>query len=165
VACHQIGASACDVTLLQPVDAYRLVERAIKYGVLFLVLVFANFFLFEVTARLRIHPLQYLMVGAALVLFFLGYLALSEFIAARLAYGAAALASTALVTGYSASVLRTGKRCLIVGGGLAGTYAYLYFILQLQDYALLAGTAALFALLALGMWVTRKIDWYGGKPA
>jgi inner membrane protein len=131
--------------------------------VLFLVLVFANFFLFEVTAKLRIHPLQYLMVGAALVLFFLGYLALSEFIAAGLAYGAAAAASTVLVTGYSASVLRTGKRCGIVGGGLAGTYAYLYFILQLQDYALLAGTAAFFVLLGVGMWATRKIDWYGGR--
>ncbi len=163
VAWHQITGSAVDVTLLQPVDAYRLVERAIKYGVLFLVLVFANFFLFEVTAKLRIHPLQYLMVGAALVLFFLGYLALSEFIAAGLAYAAAAAASTALVTGYSASVLRTGKRCVIVGGGLAGIYAYLYFILQLQDYALLAGTAALFGLLGVGMWATRKIDWYGGR--
>jgi inner membrane protein len=163
VACHQITGSAIDVTLLQPVDAYRLVERAIKYGVLFLVLVFANFFLFEVTARLRIHPLQYLMVGAALVLFFLGYLALSEFIAAGLAYGVAAAASTVLVTGYSASVLKTGSRCLIVGGGLAGTYAYLYFILQLQDYALLAGTGALFVLLGVGMWATRKIDWYGGR--
>ena len=163
VSIHQIANSAVDVTLLQPVDAYRLVERALKYGVLFLLLVFANFFLFEVTARLRIHPLQYLMVGAALVLFFLGYLALSEFIAAGLAYGAAAAVSTLLVTGYSASVLKTGKRCGIVGAGLASTYGYLYFILQLQDYALLAGTVALFVSLAVGMWVTRKIDWYGGK--
>ena len=163
VAYHQIAGSAVDVTLLQPVDAYRLVERAIKYGVLFLVLVFANFFLFEVTAKLRIHPLQYLMVGGALVLFFLGYLALSEFIAAGLAYGVAAAASTALVTGYSASVLKTGGRCLVIGGGLAGTYGYLYFILQLEDYALLAGTAALFALLGVAMWATRKIDWYGGR--
>ncbi len=159
----EIANSAVDVTLLQPVDAYRLVERAIKYGVLFLVLVFANFFLFEVTAKLRIHPLQYLMVGAAVVLFFLGYLALSEFIAAGSAYAVAAAASTLLVTGYSASVLKTGRRCLVVGSGLAGTYAYLYFILQLQDYALLAGTGALFALLAVAMWVTRKIDWYGGR--
>ena len=163
VSAYQIINSAVAVTLRQPVDAYRLIERALKYGVLFLLLVFANFFLFEVTARLRIHPLQYLMVGAALVLFFLGYLALSEFISVGVAYGCAAAVSTLLVTGYSASVLRTGRRCLIVGGGLAGTYGYLYFILQLQDYALLAGTVALFALLALAMWVTRKIDWYGGK--
>jgi inner membrane protein len=163
VAYQQIAASVVDVTLLQPVDAYRLVERAIKYGVLFLVLVFANFFLFEVTAKLRIHPLQYMMVGGALVLFFLGYLALSEFVAAGLAYGAAAAASTLLVTGYSASVLKTGRRCLVIGGAVAGTYGYLYFILQLEDYALLAGTAALFALLGVAMWVTRKIDWYGGR--
>jgi inner membrane protein len=155
--------SAVDVTLLQPVDSYRLVERAIKYGLLFLVLVFGIFFLFEVTAGLRIHPLQYLMVGAALVLFFLGYLALGEFIDGGLAYGVAATASTALVAGYSAAVLKTGLRSLLVGGGLAATYAYLYFILQLQDYSLLAGTAALFLLLGVAMWATRRIDWYGGK--
>ena len=163
VAFATIEGSALDVALLQPVDTYRLVERAIKYGVLFLVLVFANFFVFEVTAHLRIHPLQYLMVGAALVLFFLGYLALSEFLAAGLAYGAAAAASTLLITGYSASVLKTGRRSFVVGGGLAATYGYLYFILQLQDYALVAGAAALFALLGIAMWATRKIDWYGGK--
>lgn len=158
-----IASSASEVRFLQPVDAYRLVERAIKYGVLFLVLVFANFFLFEVTARMRIHPLQYLIVGVALVLFFLGYLALSEFIAAGLAYAASAGVSTALVTAYSACVLKTGRRSLVVGGTLAATYGYLYFILQLQDYALLAGTAALFLLLGIAMWATRKIDWYGGK--
>ena len=163
MAFSAIEGSALDVALLQPVDTYRLVERAIKYGVLFLVLVFANFFVFEVTARLRIHPLQYLMVGAALVLFFLGYLALSEFLATGLAYGVAAAASTLLVAGYSASVLKTGRRSFVVGGGLAGTYGYLYFILQLQDYALVAGTAALFALLGIAMWATRKIDWYGGR--
>ncbi|HOF08400.1 MAG TPA: cell envelope integrity protein CreD [Opitutaceae bacterium] len=163
VSFSAIANSASEVRFLQPVDAYRLVERAIKYGVLFLVLVFANFFLFEVTARMRIHPLQYLIVGVALVLFFLGYLALSEFIAAGLAYAASAGISTTLVTGYSACVLKTGRRSLVVGGTLAATYGYLYFILQLQDYALLAGTAALFLLLGMAMWATRKIDWYGGK--
>lgn len=156
----KVADSACAVTLLQPVDAYRLVERALKYGVLFLVLVFANFFLFEVTGRLRIHPLQYLMVGGALVLFFLGYLALGEFVAPGLAYGLAAAASTALVSGYSGSVLRTGRRCLVVAGGLAATYGCLYFILQLEDFALLAGTAVLFVLLGIAMWATRNVDWY-----
>lgn len=161
VSLAQLESSACAVSLLQPVDSYRLVERAIKYGVLFLILVFGNFFLVEVTARLRIHPLQYLMVGAALVLFFLGYLALGECLVPVWAYGLAAAASTALVGAYSASVLRTGRRSLVVVGGLGWTYASLYFILQLQDFALLAGAAALFVLLAVAMWVTRKIDWYG----
>lgn len=160
-----LAADALQVGLLQPVDGYRLVERAIKYGLLFVVLVFAVFFLFEATAALRIHPLQYLMVGAAVVLFFLGYLALGEFVASGLAYATAAAASTALVTGYSASVLRSGTRCATVGLGLGATYGYLYFILQLEDYSLLAGTAALFALLAVAMWATRRIDWYGRDEA
>ena len=62
-----------------------------------------------------------------------------------------------------ASAKMSGRRSLVVGGTLAATYGYLYFILQLQDYALLAGTAALFLLLGIAMWATRKIDWYGGK--
>jgi inner membrane protein len=158
--------AACGVQLLQPVDAYRLVERAIKYALLILVLVFAVFFLFEVTAGVRVHPIQYLLVGAGLVLFYLGFLALGEFVGAGWAYGIAAAACTVLISSYAASVLRTGRRTLAVGGGLAATYGYLYFVLQLQDYALLAGTAALFAMLALAMASTRKIDWYrAGRQA
>ena len=123
-------------------------------------LVFAVFFLFEVTAALRIHPLQYALVGAALCLFFLGFLALSELMAPGLAYGAAAAACTALVSLYAWSFLRTGLRTLIIGGGLSATYGYLYFVIQSQDYALVAGSAALFALLALVMFCTRRINWY-----
>lgn len=160
-----MARDSLQVSLLQPVDAYRLVERAIKYGSLFVVLVFAVFFLFEVTGARRIHPVQYLMIGVAVVLFFLGFLALGEFIDAGAAYAIAATASTLLVTGYSASVLGSGTRCAWVGAGLAATYGYLYFVLQLEDYALLGGTAALFALLALAMWGTRKIDWYGRDVA
>jgi len=143
------------------VDGYGMAERAQKYGVLFFVLVFAVFFLFEVTAPgLKIHPLQYAMVGAALCLFFLGFLALSEFWAIGLAYGAAAAACTVLVSAYAWSFLKTGPRTLVIGGGLAATYGYLYFVLKSQDYALIAGTAALFAALALVMFCTRRINWY-----
>ena len=124
------------------------------------VLVFSVFFLFEVTASLRIHPLQYAMVGGALCLFFLGFLALSEIWAPSLAYGVAAGACTAMVALYALSFLRTGWRTLIIAAGLASTYGYLYFVLQSQDYALLAGTAALFATLALVMFCTRNINWY-----
>lgn len=154
-----MASSAFGVTLATPVDAYRLVERSLKYALLFLGLVFAVFFLFEVTAATRVHVVQYLMVGAALTLFYLGFLALGEFIPSGAAYGVAAAASTLLIAGYSWSVLRAGWRTAIVGLGLAATYGYLYFILQLQDYALLAGTGALFALLAVAMWVTRRLDW------
>ncbi|MEO6004276.1 MAG: cell envelope integrity protein CreD [Opitutus sp.] len=161
----KLNASAFGVAFTQPVDGYRLVERAEKYGVLFFVLVFTVFFLFEVTAHLRIHPLQYAMVGAALCLFFLGFLALSEFWRTGLAYGVAAAACTLLISVYALSFLRTGWRTLVITSGLGATYGYLYFVLQSQDYALLAGTLALFATLALVMFCTRKINWYTLEPA
>jgi inner membrane protein len=157
---RKIDAACFGVTFAQPVDGYRLTERAEKYGLLFFVLVFAVFFVFEVTAALRIHPLQYALVGAALCLFFLGFLALSELMATGPAYGVAAAACTALVALYAWSFLRTGRRTLVIGGGLSATYGYLYFVLQSQDYALVAGTVALFALLALVMFCTRRINWY-----
>ncbi|HVT73491.1 MAG TPA: cell envelope integrity protein CreD [Lacunisphaera sp.] len=153
-------AAGFGVAFAQPVNAYSMVERAQKYGVLFFVLVFAVFFLFEVTARLRIHPLQYAMVGAALCLFFLGFLALAEFWSMAAAYGAAAAACTLLVALYAWTFLRSGARTLVIGGGLAATYGYLYFVLQSEDYALVAGTVALFAALALVMFCTRRINWY-----
>ena len=148
------------VRFAQPMGGYAMAERAQKYGVLFFVLVFAVFFLFEITAAVRIHPLQYAMVGAALCLFFLGFLALTEFWPVARAYGTAAIACTLLVSAYAWSFLKTGLRTLVIAGGLGATYGYLYFVLRSQDYALVAGTVALFAALALVMFCTRKINWY-----
>ena len=151
--------SAFGVRFAQPVDGYSMAERAQKYGVLFFVLVFAVFFVFEMGGGRAIHPLQYAVVGAALCLFFLGFLALSEFLAVGAAYGAAAALCTALISLYAWSFLRSGARTLLVTAGLGGTYGYLYFVLKSQDYALLAGTAALFAGLAAVMFMTRRIEW------
>ncbi len=145
---------------LSILDAYRFVERSIKYGVLFLVLVFTTFFLFEITARQKIHPFQYLMVGAALCLFYLLLLSISEFIGFGLAYLIAAIASALLITWYCRFFLGGGARTLMVGAGLAGVYTFLYITLRQQDYALLMGAIALFLILALVMYVTRKVDWY-----
>jgi inner membrane protein len=158
---QSLSAAAFGVRFAQLDSGYSMVERAQKYGVLFFVLIFAVFFLFEVTGGLRIHPLQYGMVGAALCLFFLGFLALSEFWPTGRAYAAAAGACTLMVAGYAWSFLKTGLRTLVIGGGLAATYGYLYFVLQSQDYALLAGTAALFGVLGAVMFFTRKVDWFG----
>lgn len=155
-----VSQSVFGVQFLSVLDAYRYVERSIKYGVLFLVLVFTTFFLFEVTARQKIHPLQYLLVGAALCLFFLLLLSISEFKTFGLAYLIAAVASTVLITWYCRSFLGTGARTLIIGAGLAGVYTFLYITLRAQDYALLMGAIALFILLGVVMYVTRKIDWY-----
>ena len=154
-----VSNSLFGAQFLSILDAYRYVERSIKYGVLFLVLVFTAFFLFEVTARQKIHPFQYLMVGAALCLFYL-LLSISEFIGFSWAYLIAAIASTALITWYCRFFLGGGVRTLMIGAGLVGIYTFLYITLRQQDYALLMGAIALFIVLAIVMFVTRKVDWY-----
>ncbi len=160
-----IESSLFGVNFLSGIDAYRNTERAIKYGALFIVLIFAAFFLFEMLAALRIHPFQYTIVGAALCLFYLGLLSLSEFIPFGLAYLAAAGATTLLICFHSARMLKSGGRTFIVAGLLAGIYGFLYVALQLQDYALLLGTGGLFAVLAVVIWFTRNIDWYARDRA
>jgi inner membrane protein len=156
----QIEGASFGVRFAQPVDGYSMVDRAQKYGILFFVLLFAVFFLFEITSSLRIHPLQYALVGAALCLFFIGFLALTEFWSTGAAYATAAAACTAMVSLYARTFLKAGWRTLVITGGLGATYGYLYFVLKSQDYALVAGTAALFAALALVMFCTRRLDWY-----
>ena len=155
-----VTSSRFGANFLELLDAYRYVERSIKYGVLFLVLVFTTFFLFEVSARQKIHPFQYLMVGAALCLFYLLLLSISEFIGFSWAYLIAAAASTMLITWYCRFFLGGGVRILMIGAGLAGVYTFLYITLRQQDYALLMGAIALFIVLAVVMYVTRKVDWY-----
>jgi len=155
-----VSNSCFGAEFLSMLDSYRYVERAIKYGILFLVLVFTTFFLFEVTARQKIHPFQYLMVGAALCLFYLLLLSISEFIGFSYAYLIAAVASTLLITWYCKFFLGGGMRTLMIGAGLAGVYTFLYITLRQQDYALLMGAIALFIVLAVVMYVTRKVDWY-----
>jgi inner membrane protein len=157
---RSVSDSLFGAQFLSILDAYRYVERSIKYGVLFLVLVFTTFFLFEVTARQKIHPFQYLMVGAALCLFYLLLLSVSEFIGFSWAYLIAAVTSTLLITWYCRFFLGGGMRTLMIGAGLAGVYTFLYITLRQQDYALLMGAIALFVVLAIVMYVTRKVDWY-----
>lgn len=155
-----VAASLFGTQFLKVLDSYRYVERSIKYGVLFFVLVFTTFFLFEVIARQKIHPLQYLMVGAALCLFYLALLSVSEFIGFGVSYLIATVAATGLITWYCSYFLGGGMRTLMIGGGLLGVYTFLYITLRQQDYALLMGTIALFVVLAVVMFVTRKVDWY-----
>lgn len=154
------ASSLFGVNLLSGVDSYRSIERAIKYGALFFVLVFATFFLFEILSALKIHPFQYSLVGAALCLFYLGLLSLSEFIAFGFAYLATAVATTLLLWFYCASVLKSGRRTFIIIAMLTAVYSFLYVALQLQDYSLLFGTTGLFLVLASVFYVTRHIDWY-----
>jgi inner membrane protein len=152
-----LAKGAFGVRILPAVSAYRIVERAVKYGILFIVLAFTMFFLFEAVAKIRLNALNYLLVGATLCVFFLGLLALSEFIAFGAAYAISAAIATIMIGLYCARILRSVKRALAVSAMLGGVYAYLYFVLRMEDFALIAGTAALFAVLGALMYATRNL--------
>jgi inner membrane protein len=155
-----IDASRFGVAFLNPVDHYRMAERSVKYAALFILLTFATLWLFEVRAGMRVHPIQFLMLGGALCLFYLLLLALSEHIAFLLAYVLASVAVIGMVAAYGIVVLRGLHRALAVASGVALLYAYLYVLLVNEDYALLMGSIGLFLILGLIMYATRGIDWY-----
>jgi len=163
--CQDVDRNAFGVAFIEPVDLYLTLERALKYGFLFIGLTFAAFFLFELLAGLAIHPIQYALVGIALAVFFLLLLSLSEHLAFVLSYAIAALACVALIGFYLAFVLRGAGRGLLFALGLGGLYALLYAVLRLEDHALLMGSALVFALLAATMIGTRRVDWYRVGPA
>lgn len=154
------NASGFQVRLIDPVDIYRQALRAVKYGVLFIVLSFAAFFMFEHLRSLSIHPIQYLLVGLAQAIFFLLLTSLSEHIAFWLAYLSAASASIALIGIYLAAILHGWRRGLGFSGALAILYAALFGILRSEQNALLLGSLLLFVALAGLMLGTRRIDWY-----
>lgn len=147
------------VSFLSPIDVYRLTDRAVKYGMLFVLLTFVGFLLFEVLRRLNIHPVQYGLVGFALATFFLLLLSLSEHIPFALAYLIASAACLGLIVYYVTHVLRSMGRALGFGAGLAALYALLYVVLRSEDYALLLGTLVVFGVLAFVMVATRRVDW------
>lgn len=141
------------------IDSYRMVERALKHGVLVMAMVFTAFFLFEIIGGLRLHAVHYGLVGAALCLFYLALLALGELTEPGLAYLSAAVASSALVVLYSAAILRRWARAGSIAALLAAVHGVLYVVLRMEDYALIAGTGALFAALGAVMYFTRGVDW------
>lgn len=154
------GVQDFGVSLIQPVDVYQKTERVTKYGVLFVLLTFVAFVLFELLRQLRIHPLQYALVGAAQAVFYLLLIALSEHIAFGLAYAIATTACIAVIGFYLAHVLQRWQRGVGFAGALGALYASLYGMLQSEDNALLIGSILLFAALTAVMTVTRKLNWY-----
>ena len=141
-----------------------MVDRASKYGVLFLVLSFLTYFLFETIARIRIHIVQYGLLGLSISLFGLLLISFAEpmgFTAAYVLSSAAVMAQASLFT---ASVTGRRKLALVFALVLAGLFGFLYVVLSLESLSLLAGTVALFALLSAIMALTRKVDWSGSKP-
>ncbi|HEX8980806.1 MAG TPA: cell envelope integrity protein CreD [Parasulfuritortus sp.] len=156
-------ADSLGVSLIDPVDAYTQTDRAVRYGFLFVLLTLGGFFLFEMVKRKPVHPLQYLLIGFAVVLFFLLLLALSEHIAFALAYEIAASACVLLITAYGRTLVGGWLGALALGIGYAMLYGGLYLILASEDYALLLGAWLVFLLLALTMWLTRRLDWHAAE--
>jgi len=157
---NAVSSSLFGVNMISPVDHYRMSQRSVKYQILFLVLTFATLWLFEVLIKIRIHPVQYLLTGAGMCIFYLLGLSLAEHFGFVPAYATASGAIIILVTSYSAAVLKAARRAIVVGLVVTLLYIYLYVLLMIQDYALLVGSIGLFAALATIMFLTRKVDWY-----
>lgn len=148
------------VSFIDPVNIYLQAERATKYGLLFVILTFAAFFLTETLRSIALHPMQYLLVGLALAIFFLLLIAFSEHMPFAAAYGIAATACIAIISWYLSGVLGKWQQGLAFGAGLTSLYGVLFGVLRSEDNALLMGSLLLFVALATSMLATRKLDWY-----
>jgi inner membrane protein len=157
------GLQSAHVSLIQPVDLYSRVNRATKYGFLFIGFTFLALLMFDVLAGIRISAVEYLLMGAALVLFFVLLLAFAEVIGFAAAYVVASAAIAGLNTAYSAAILKSWRRASMIGGLLVALYAVLYILLSLEAFSLLIGSLLLFAALAGVMYGTRRIDWGGAR--
>jgi inner membrane protein len=159
-------SSTFGAQLAVPVGVHDAALRSAKYGVLLIGLTFAAYFLFELFAPLRLHALQYLLIGCANCVFYLLLLALAEHAGFGVAYLASAAASTLLIVAYTAAVLRSARRAVPIAALLGATYSYLYVTVRAEAYALLLGALGTFAALAAFMYATRRVDWHrlGGTP-
>ncbi len=148
------------VKLLMPVNAYKQTMRTAKYAIMFIALTFMAFFMIEVLNKKSMHPVQYLLVGFALVLFYTLLLSFSEHVSFGFAYLIACASTVVIIAGYTRSVLAGNRLAGLIATLLGLLYAFLYVILKQEDYALLIGSIGLFAILAAVMYLTRSIDWY-----
>jgi inner membrane protein len=155
-----LASSAFGIELILPGDTYQLTERSIKYAILFISLTFMSFFFIEIIHKQRVHPIQYILVGFGLALFYLLLLSLSEHIGFNLSYLIASTAIVAMITGYSKSIFKNNKLIVLMASILIVLYGFLFILLQMQDLTLLIGSAGLFIILSSVMYMSRKIDWY-----
>ncbi len=160
---HEIQESAFGLDLILPVDEYRKSSRAAKYGLMLIILVFTVFFFVEVMQRMRIHPIQYLLVGLALTIFYTLLIAISEHAGFGVAYAIAAVAVVVLVVAYAASVFRMPRATRLLAVVLVLVYGFVLTIIHQEDYALLMGSIGLFIVLAVVMMLSRRIDWYNTR--
>ena len=158
-ASAETSAQVAQISLVQPVDLYSQVNRATKYGFLFIGFTFLALLMFDVIGGVHVSGVEYLLMGVALILFFVLLLAFAEVIGFAPAYVVASAAIAGLNTAYSAAVLASWRRAALVGGLLVCLYSVLYILLSLEAYSLLIGSMLLFFALAGVMYATRRIDW------
>ena len=157
---HMVAESSFGVRLMMPVDTYQKTTRSAKYAIMFILLTFVTFFFVEVMHRKRIHPIQYIMIGIALAIFYVLLLSISEHLTFNIAFILSSVATTGLISLYCITLFKNGRLVLLTAGLLVMMYGFIYTVLQLQDYALLIGSLGLFIVLASFMYLSRKINWY-----
>jgi inner membrane protein len=157
---YAIKESSFGVKLIQVADGYAKTQRSVKYAILFIALTFIVFFFLEIMQKKQVHPLQYLLVGFALCIFYTLLLSISEYSGFNPAYLMASIATVSLISTYVWSIFKNGKIAAGFTIALTGLYSYIFILIQLEDYALLFGSMGLFVILAVIMFYSRKIDWY-----
>ncbi|MDT3738255.1 MAG: cell envelope integrity protein CreD [Candidatus Kapabacteria bacterium] len=157
---HKINESSFGIDLILPVDNYQKSMRTAKYVILFIGFTFLTFFFIEVLNKIFIHPVQYILVGIALIVFFTLLLSISEQTNFNLAFIVSAIATILLITGYVRAILKSTQLSMLLSSILILLYTFIFVIIQLQDLALMIGSIGIFLILAIVMYFSRKIDWY-----
>jgi inner membrane protein len=158
-----LSGSEFGVRLLITADQYQKSTRTAKYGVMIILLAFTALFLVEITTKTRIHPFQYILIGAALIIYYTLLLSFSEQVGYNSAYAIASIATTILVTLYSTSFLKSKSVVLLFGLLMVSFYTFIFIIIQAQDFSLLIGSIGLFLIIGLLMYFSRNIKWYGSQ--
>ena len=156
---YDMGSASFGTSLYIPVNGYQKTMRSVKYAILCIVLTFAAFFIIEMVNKKSVHPIQYALVGAALILFYTLLLSLSEYMGFNLAYALSTIATVCLIGWFVKGVLSSGRLSWLLSALLVLLYGYVFTILQLQDYSLLLGSVGLFITLGVIMHFCRKIKW------
>lgn len=157
---YKVSDTSFGLKLLITADIYQKSIRISKYAIMFIVFTFAAFFFSEIINKKRVHPIQYILIGLAVILFYVLLLSISEHLNFDIAYILSAFAITTTITAYSKGIIKNNRFTLTVCGILITLYAYLYIVLQLEEVALIMGSIGLFVVLTTVMYITRKIDWY-----
>ena len=160
---HHVHSSAFGTDFFIPVDRYHKTYRVAKYALLFICITFLIFFFVEVLQKVHIHPMQYLLVGLALVIFYTLLLSISEHLTFNSAYVVSMVLTIGLILFYVRAILKLWPITLLTGGLLGIMYTFIFTIIQMEDYALLIGSLGAFVILAIVMFASRKIDWYNLK--